>query len=70
MAENEERLSKLKKDLKQKLPANDIGLAEDFLEMKLVHETNSVTLLQIKYVHDLVRTLHPNNCKPAVVPCE
>ena len=37
MAEDMEKLSKLKDDLKRKLPAYDIGPANDFLGMRLVY---------------------------------
>ena len=54
MAEDIEKLVKLKDDLKRKLPAYDMGLATDFLGMRLAHEHNSVSLVQSKYVHNLV----------------
>ena len=70
MAEDQKKLSKLKNGLKRELPANDTGLATDFLDMKRIHESNSVALVQRKYVHDLVRKLSLNSYKPEIVPCD
>ena len=38
--------------------------------MKLVHEENSVVLIQSKYIQEHVRTLGHNTFKPALVSCD
>ena len=41
-----------------------MGLATDLLDTRLVHNQKSMSLVQIKYTHDLVRSLGLKNCRP------
>ena len=70
MAENEARLKSLKRKLAEKLPANDMGLATDFLGMKLIHGNGHITLLQSKYSEALVKNMELVECRGAIVPCD
>ena len=70
MAEDETKMSELKMKLASRLPANDMGLAVDFLGMKLIHGEGSVTVVQSKYVEALVQKLGLSQCRPSVIPCD
>lgn len=70
MAENETKMADLKRKLGTRLPANDMGIALDFLGMKLIHAEGSVTLVQSKYAAALVQDLGLSQCSGSAIPCD
>ena len=70
MAKDEVKLKDLKAKLAEKLPANDMGLAIDFLGMKIAHGEGYVTLIQSKYAEALVKNMGLVNCNGSHIPCD
>ena len=70
LTESVELLDYIKDKLSDTLPAKDMGLATDFLGIKLVHEPGSVTLLQTKYIDAIISAAGLENSKAAVVPSD
>ena len=54
MAESQEKLNEAKSYLSRKLPTSDLGGAKKLLALKLVHEKDTVTLVQSNYVYALI----------------
>ena len=54
MASSRMRLKELKKSLCHKLPTRDLEPVNEFLSMKLVHESNAITLVRNRYVNALI----------------
>ena len=70
MAKDEVKLKDLKAKLAEKLPANDMRLAIDFLGMKIAHGEGYVTLIQSKYAEALVKNMGLVNCNGSLIPCD
>lgn len=70
MAEDEKKMAVLKEKLAEKLPANDMGTATDFLGMKLIHEEDGIIITQNKYIEGLISKLGLSNCRTSIIPCD
>lgn len=60
----------LKKSLRSRLPANGLGLARDFLGMKLSYGEGSVTISQTKYAKAIFHDMGLTDCAPMKVPTD
>lgn len=70
MSKDEITLMSLKNYLPEQIPANDMSLEVDFLEMKLTHHKGYIKLSQSKYSEALVRNIWiSESCGPSL-PCD
>ena len=70
ITETEDILVQVKSQLLGTLPSKDLGLATDFLGIKLVHGKGYVQLVQSKYTEGLVRDVRLSDSVSSQVPCD
>ena len=54
--------------MSSRLPANDLGVAHDFLGMKIVQEDGAISIVQSVYVTSLLEDMRMTNCHGVTVP--
>ena len=68
MGTNAKLVEDFKRSMKEEFEMTDLGLMKYFLGIQVKQSSGEITLCQEKYIDDLLRRFHMENCKPMDTP--
>lgn len=68
MGTNPNMVEDFKRSMKEEFEMTDLGLMKYFLGIQVKQYSGEITLCQEKYIDDLLRKFHMENCKPVDTP--